>query len=78
MSQKNFMLENIKRNKSPEKKDGKSMDKTLMNTLSKAEISKTFTNKDLSTLKVIGEKNKRLDPLIGNSFKLKTASDGFK
>ena len=78
MSQKNFMLENIKRSKSPEKKDGKSMDKTLMNAMSKVEMSKTFTNKDLSTIKVLGEKNKKLDPLIGNSFKLKTASDGFK
>ena len=86
LSQKNFLLENIKKSKqSPERKkneEGKSMvDKTFMKMLGKNELSKTsinvFTNKDLSTLKGNGKKNEKLDPMILNSYKLKT-TEGFK
>lgn len=84
-TQKNFLLENIKKSKqSPEKKRSEEFkystfgDKTFLNTLSKAELSKTsinvFNTKDLSMKK----KNEKLDPLLLNSFKLKTTSDGFQ
>lgn len=84
-SQKNFLLENIKKSKqSPEKKKqeeskySKLVERTFLNTLSKVDLSKTsinvFTNKDLLNKK----KNEKLDPLVLNSFKLKTASDGFQ
>lgn len=84
---KNFLLENIKKSKqSPEKKrieEGKYADRTLINTLSKAELSKTtinmYSNKDISYLKAgANRKSEKLDPLVLNSYKLKTTSDGFK
>lgn len=91
-SQKNFLLENIKKSKlSPERKRNEDMksfaDRTLINTLSKAELSKTSinmnTNKDVSYFKagpgkIQGKKNEKLDPLVLNSYKIKTSTEGFK